>query len=1415
MANFNNINTFGKGESYSFEELVCQLARLETTPDVAQGSIFRRVEGSGGDGGVECYWTEPNGKKIGYQAKYFSSISKAQWRQIKDSIDTALKNHPTLETYVIAFPFDFTKTMSDKWDNKVTSWKLPTTVKVKLWDKSRLIEKLAKPEAEGLIKYFFGDIELTSRYFEDKAEATLSHLGERFSPNDHVDVDAESVFPAISRAQSFKDFFLNDIRKIEMGLRELNKSSSLTKPKSRFSKQLQDALRHVQVIKSQIGLDVQHEWDANIWVGIIRNISKKSTRLRMLIQSKRLRDLLQTGELQATYPKLFSCLSDIEQDNLGNLIGLLSDFRFRLPTQHLHSENASIAFIKGEAGSGKTHLMARAAKTALQQEQPVVFLLGQMFNDGEVWTQISKHFGLTNYLQAEFLGALDAAGKSAGKRTLLLIDGINEGIGAHYWYNHVASLIDNVKKYTHLCCVISCKSEYFDIAIPEHIKEVYPVYKVEGFVTFDEQESAAQIYLDRRHITRPGVPWLVPEFSNPRFLRTVALSLESEGRNDFPLGMIGMKMLFDFYLRRITGYIQQKEGLITSIHKKVEDALDDIADEMLKHQQNFVHQDVARDFIAKRFMHMRANAVDWLHVFLDNGLLRVEDRDYDISEENHALCEKVIRFSYPYFQDFMIAEKVLTRIDNLTNLFYSGGVLEFCLEVKHNSAGEIRKGMFIVPQWLGLLRVVAIATPERFFVELVDLLFFKGPLKNWRDNSEYLVSIITDSIKWRRGDACNDRTLQILNWYLSLSTENNSFDLLIQVTVHSYHPYNADFLHKTLIEKQITDRDVFWTARINWIYEDNKREDATVSLMNWCLHAQTPKTHDETQRLAALTLCWFLSSSNRRVRDNATKALTNIFLYNVNLFPSLLQRFSAIDDLYILERLIAAAYGACCLHPNEVYLRLYASFVFDYIFKENTPPPHLLLRDYALGIIELAEYHSCLPSNVVMETCRPPYNTPKPDLSITEEELNKAIKKAGDDKIYHSVFSSLYSDFAEYVVKPRLAGFVDIVVEQKDDTQHIEKKLIDIDTAKRWIVKRAYDYGWTKSRFGDELYVKHPYARSRMVVERIGKKYQWLALQEILCGLTDNYVIYRDKTCRLYENTTDIIPLRDIDPTILAEDSIKRLDDFKANQWAFKPHIIGTFDSDETLPDWVDNLKITPKKQKELPFRTDANGTKWLVVSEHQSQAEKGGAYSVPISEIFRRMTTLLINLSDIKAILKGIKETGAENIPFSLPHATNRGFFYENPWRGTWDNQQWEKNTYSLPGSTQYAYLASDYSWESHLDASLPHGYKTCVPEPWVAQALKLMPCATTPHQWVDEKGEVVFCAFSNSEGMGNHCDICLLRYDKAEELMRDNDSVFLTLHMTEKLYRFGVPGVWKHVKGTCWWDGQKMNSRSWKYHS
>ena len=91
------------GKSEAFEELCCQLAS-RTLP---AGAIFTRLEGAGGDGGVECFAVLPDGGRVGWQAKYVFKIDSLL-AQATISLTTALEVHETLTQFILCFPFDLT-----------------------------------------------------------------------------------------------------------------------------------------------------------------------------------------------------------------------------------------------------------------------------------------------------------------------------------------------------------------------------------------------------------------------------------------------------------------------------------------------------------------------------------------------------------------------------------------------------------------------------------------------------------------------------------------------------------------------------------------------------------------------------------------------------------------------------------------------------------------------------------------------------------------------------------------------------------------------------------------------------------------------------------------------------------------------------------------------------------------------------------------------------------------------------------------------------------------------------------------------------------------------------------------------------------------------------------------------------------
>src|SRR5687767_11393497 len=102
---FREIRPYDGDKRKGFEELICQLARRESGHKTEE---FRRVDGAGGDGGVEAYWLLEDGTEHGYQAKYFLATKDIDWSQIDKSVRAALEQHPKLTQYTIAIACDLT-----------------------------------------------------------------------------------------------------------------------------------------------------------------------------------------------------------------------------------------------------------------------------------------------------------------------------------------------------------------------------------------------------------------------------------------------------------------------------------------------------------------------------------------------------------------------------------------------------------------------------------------------------------------------------------------------------------------------------------------------------------------------------------------------------------------------------------------------------------------------------------------------------------------------------------------------------------------------------------------------------------------------------------------------------------------------------------------------------------------------------------------------------------------------------------------------------------------------------------------------------------------------------------------------------------------------------------------------------------
>ena len=158
---------------------------------------------------------------------------------------------------------------------------------------------------------------------------------------------------------------------------------------------------------------------------------------------------------------------------------------------------------------------------------------------------------------------------------------------------------------------------------------------------------------------------------------------------------------------------------------------------------------------------------------------------------------------------------------------------------------------------------------------------------------------------------------------------------------------------------------------------------------------------------------------------------------------------------------------------------------------------------------------------------------------------------------------------------------------------------------KRWIVKRAFELGYEVKKHGDyEENINRYSNRHDSNVERIGKKYQWIAFHEIVSRLSDNYKTKderwnSDDRYSFYKGPWQHY-IRDIDP-IYTTPNLQEDDEDSETSIRKPTHEGWWFDAaydywNQPTSDWINNTQDLPTP-KSILHRKDEDGIEWVYLS--------------------------------------------------------------------------------------------------------------------------------------------------------------------------------------------------------------------------
>lgn len=758
-------------------------------------------------------------------------------------------------------------------------------------------------------------------------------------------------------------------------------------------------------------------------------------------------------------------------DELREVISIISSIERLLDISLMNNARNQAILITGKGGMGKTHLLCDIVHDFIEKDIPAVLLLGDMFKGNNTVDNV-----IINWFQKEetienFFAWLNEYGNQNNVYIPVCIDAINEVAYASYWNSNLPLIIAKAEAYSNIKIIVSCRSIYLEEYLDEE--------KIGGMLQvphngFEEMEvEALGSFCEYYGVNITYDTTCVPEFMNPLFLKMLCeIAIEKEDKTvvveDIQMLMeeffdVKNKIISKYYLE----YFSVKDKVVSL-------ALNAITQYMIDNDRYSMSWYELRIIIAKVLdgFGIKEKTAGFIKLLISENLLR------EAAEKGTE-----ITFAYQKFYEYLYAQK------------YADIGIEIIVKAVEDK--KITLGTLEMIQIMFLRN-----TKEEFISRIGDKIHSEA------------VETFMSGLYWRNTKEINEKTITEVEKLLSSSNESDVRRVilgLMAVSTKNDCAINAYYIHEKLRNMNSYRRDYVLSFYLL------KQYDQVKIISDICERAIALKRTTfaaDSILLWKIILCWGTGSNDIKLRDKASKGLTNLFrLYPLDML-TIIYMFEDIDDGYIHERLWQAVYSSLVLLAEQTYVVPILEYIKSSIILGGIWPQNVLLRDCLRNIFEYAYYKGwCTEKEVIL--VRPPYKS----------KLHKINKEFGLQ--FKNEFSDLYwncqeSDFARYTIPSEVNDYgvtkEDVGLMIFEDIVKSGYKLCE--EYDRYI---DYTYGSLRSRDGQ--------------VERIGKKYQKIYLHRELGNIYDNYKYLP----RFRHDDVEIvcpeqgISFRDIDLTVIPQ----------------------------------------------------------------------------------------------------------------------------------------------------------------------------------------------------------------------------------------------------------------------------------------
>ncbi|RZT95919.1 hypothetical protein EV201_0547 [Ancylomarina subtilis] len=913
------------------------------------------------------------GDIIGWQAKFWlnkkdednSPLDSKHRNELVKGLEKTLEYKEKLTHWIVCTPgkFSNTKTKSKpSWDSFLEDVKsIKNDISISHWHKD-IFESIFHSNPEGfssIFNLYFNTKLISKDFLTNLTRTNLKQLERKFDVDLHIKEEGElnllnSIYPDKARADvniyiKLLDDVIDDInRDYRIKTDEFRDLSSevVNLTRNYYSKHLvlinevnainadsPDVYDFAKQSKTAIDSFIQNSESERKQLNIhLKEIFKKSDKNKINYQ-----DIDWVEFMIQSVNNISDLLIGSKKDNslLKTVVRILSND----------------AHVFGAAGYGKTHFACSISYNLLKHEHPTLLLLGSSFRNSITPKQrIIQLLDLEgSYSFKDFLGAIDILGETYNCKVPIIIDGLNESYpsAGEIWYNELYSIINDVRKFSNIILITTCreKREYIQqIFDKESYKEVENFVYLKGF-TDKNIYNAVEKYFEKYAIKPSSKPYDITLFENP--LRLKIFCDVNKGKVSLDINLYSIIESIESYILDLIKKISKKERAVNAIRKsKLEKGLQEIGQLLWNNNKREIQ---FSDFYPLFEEELSFNLID-------EGLCFQRDLNNE---------DELIQFTYDLVGGYQIAKSVFFNNKSIPLIIEKLQSLEakeklFCDDKtkRHPLHEDILKSISYLLPLKTNKQIYEVITEESIILESIG-------------NIELLSSTQADKDKFVR-------FIESIN--LGSESYNSLFQKLYDDVVQRNTFNSFDIITTIFLKLNQYEVDIFWNELIR------KDSYKLQSKLKWIVKNIKDTGHSKDNVLLFVLL--LTGSSDKLLRNEATKALMQLGLIYPDNIIKLAKRFIIVNDSFILESLICALTGVVLRLKNRDFTETVKHFLQeDFLIKNTTN--HIAILDYIQTIFEfgLSYFGIEYDNNVIYRN--------KDEVWVLNKELIK--KNEGDD----------------------------------------------------------------------------------------------------------------------------------------------------------------------------------------------------------------------------------------------------------------------------------------------------------------------------------------------------------------------------------------------------------------------------------